>query len=340
MLITASAPCQIAHLSMDNLAMASTCDCRDLWTCPKDLWCQTVKITFLFPWNATWVDHFQLSFEQLGHAKWPRAVSLGETRGTMRCWGGGCRQRSGYVCHVHVYEFRPQEAHTDVANSGPATQIFPIAHTNNSHQPPLPLLWGNHSFFMPASQTSKLTCFAQAMLGHKISGPSSSQHLPRTNPQCCKCPCNLQATKNFAGWHCRFFWEATELKSKSKKAWFQDACVGQLLWIESGCCSDLTGKKTSPTSKETPNTWVFEYKELDFFGAPGQLRFEAFHQIALKHQPPRQKLRSYDASYQKSQGEHWNIVTGARRVWIWLNAVYLSPQHRYSPHCVGQTLWG
>ena len=90
------------------------------------------KITLLFPRNATWVDHVQLSFEQLGHAKWPRAVSLGETRGTMRCWGGGCRQRSGYVSHVHVYEFRPQKAHTDVANS--AQRSFRPWHSPKLHK--------------------------------------------------------------------------------------------------------------------------------------------------------------------------------------------------------------
>lgn len=134
------------------------------------------------------------------------------------------------------------------------------SYTNNSHQPPLPFLWGNHSFFMPASQTSKLTCFAQAMLGHKISGPSSSQHLPRTNPQGCKCPCNLQVTKK----HCRMtlsillrsHWSQSRRKLDfiHVLSGFQDACVGQLLWIEYGCCSDLTGKKTSPTRFFQRNT--------------------------------------------------------------------------------------
>ncbi len=73
-----------------------------------------------------------------------------------------------------------------------------------------------------------------------------------------------------------------------------------------------------------------------FFGAPGQLRFEAFHQITLKHQPPRQNCEA--TPQQKSRGEHWNIKwhLQSRN----MSEGCLSPQHGYSPHSVRQTLWG
>ena len=162
----------------------------------------------------------------------------------------------------------PWPSHRDLSDPGTHQ-----SYADNRKQPPLPFLWGNHSFFMPASQTSKLTCFAQAMLGHKISGPSSSQHLPWTNPQCCKCPCNLQATKK----HCRMTLSILLGSHRSQSlrkldvihvlSGFQDACVGQLLWIESGCCSDLAQKKhhLPDSSKETPNTWVFWIQRVGFF---------------------------------------------------------------------------
>lgn len=217
MLITASAPCQVAHLSMEDLAMTSTCDCRDLWTCPKNLWCQTVKITFLFPWNATWVDHFQLSFEQLGHAKWPRAVWLGETRGTMRCWGGGCRQRSGYVRHVHVDEFRPQKAHTDVANRGTVTEIFPTLALTKATQ-----IIGNNRHCHSFGATTAFSCLHHKPRSwhalHKRCWGTKSQDpaAVSTSPEQIRNVANVHATckppKSIAGWHCQFFWEATEVK--------------------------------------------------------------------------------------------------------------------------------
>lgn len=187
--------------------MASTCDCRDLWTCPKKshyFFLGTQHGSTMFNWALNnWVMPSDLE-----QCRWARHVELWDAEAAAAAsdqamLAMSMSTNSGLKKRIPTL----RTVHKDLSDPGTHQ-----SYTNNSHQPPLPFLWGNHSFFMPASQTSKLTCFAQAMLGHKISGPSSSQHLPRTNPQCCKCPCNLQATKNFAGWHCRFFWEATEVK--------------------------------------------------------------------------------------------------------------------------------
>ena len=265
MLITASAPCQIAHLSMDNLAMASTCDCRWSINLPKKSMmsnCQN-HISFSLEPNMgrpcsteLWtIGSCQVTSSSVaGRDTWNYEMLRRRLQPAIRlCSPCPCLRIQASKSAYGRCE--PWPSHRDLSDPGTHQSC-----TDNRKQPPLPFLWGNHSFFMPASQTSKLTCFAQAMLGHKISGPSSSQHLPWTNPQCCKCPCNLQVTKK----HCRMTLSIRLGSHRSQSlrkldvihvlSGFQDACVGQLLWIESGCCSDLTGKKTSPTRFFQRNT--------------------------------------------------------------------------------------
>lgn len=131
------------------------------------------------------------------------------------------------------------------------------------------------------------------------------------------------------------------LKSKSKKTWFQDACVGQLLWIESGCCSDLTGKKTSPTRFFQRNikhmgclntkSWIFwSSRPIEVWGLPpGRFETPTSTSKTAKLRCVVPKISGRTLEHRDRCPQNLNMTERC-----------LSPQHRYSPHCVGQTLWG